>query len=152
MKKLLAVSLLWFGLSCLTSASEVSNESETMKASGAFEVDLQPQADAGFPAGRMIIDKTYSGDMIGAGVGQMISKRTTGGTAVYYAVEEFSGSVNGKNGAFALLHEGRMTEEAQTLDIQILEGSGSGELENISGSMTITQDSNGHAYELEYDL
>ena len=123
-----------------------------MTAKGTFEVDLQPQADAESPAGRMVIDKTYSGDMSGSGKGQMISKRTEGGTAVYYAVEEFSGSVNGKNGAFTLVHKGHMTKDSQALDVEILDGSGSGELEGISGSMVITQDSSGHAYELTYKL
>ena len=45
-----------------------------------------------------------------------------------------------------------MTKESQTLDVEILDGSGSGELEGISGAMVITQDSNGHAYELSYKL
>ena len=139
-------------MSSLISAHEESNERESMTAKGTFEVDLQPQADAGSPAGRMVIDKTYSGDLTGTGIGQMISKRTESGAAVYFAVEEFSGSVKGRNGAFTLIHKGYMTKKSQTLDIEILEGSGSGELENISGSMTITQDSNIHTYELVYEL
>jgi len=151
-KKMLASCLLWFGMSCPTSANEVFHEVESMIATGTFEVDLTPQADTGFPAGRMVIDKTYSGDVTGTGVGQMISKRAEGGTAVYFAVEEFSGSVNGKKGGFTLLHEGRMTEDTQTLHIEILESSGSGELSSISGSMKIIQDSNGHTYELVYAL
>lgn len=123
----------------------------TMNARGRFEVDLQAQADADSPAGRMLIDKSYSGDMTGSGKGQMISKRTEGGTAVYYAIEEFSGSVKGKTGTFTLIHKGYMSAKSQTLDVAILEGSGSGELEKISGSMTIEQDSTGHVYELKYE-
>ncbi len=123
-----------------------------MTAKGTFEVDLRPQADGDSPAGRMVIDKNYSGDMTGSGKGQMISKRTEGGAAVYYAIEEFTGSVKGKNGAFTLVHKGHMTKESQTLDVGILDGSGSGELEKISGSMAISQDTNGHAYELAYEL
>jgi hypothetical protein len=123
-----------------------------MTVTGTFEVDLKPQADADTPAGRMLIDKTYSGDMTGSGKGQMISKGTESGTAVYYAIEEFSGSLNGKNGAFTLIHKGKMSAESQTLDIEILKGSGSGEFEDVSGSMTITQDSTGHSYELTYEL
>ena len=38
-------------------------------------MDLTPQEDAASPAGRMLISKTYRGDLKGAGVGQMISKR-----------------------------------------------------------------------------
>ena len=123
-----------------------------MFAKGTFEVNLTPQADAVSPAGRMVIDKAYLGDIEGSGVGQMISKRTEGGAAVYYAIEEFSGSVKGKSGAFTLIHQGHMSKEAQSLEVVILEGSGSGELENISGSMVIVQDANGHTYELTYKL
>jgi len=47
-----------------------------MSANGTFEVELTPQDDPGFPAGRMQIKKTYLGDMSGSGIGQMISKRT----------------------------------------------------------------------------
>jgi len=102
-----------------------------MIAKGTFEVELQPQADADCPAGRMLINKTYAGDLSGSGRGQMISKRTDDGTAIYYAVEEFVGAINGKNGAFTLIHS---------------------DLAKMSGSMTISQDSDGHFYELEYEL
>lgn len=123
-----------------------------MSAKGTFEVDLTPQDDAGSPAGRMVMDKTYRGDVTGSGIGQMISKRTEGGAAVCYAIEEFSGSVEGKSGAFTLIHTGQMSKESRSLEVNILEGSGSGELENISGSMDIVQDANGHTYELSYEL
>ena len=100
----------------------------------------------------MVIDKTYLGDMNGSGIGQMISKRTESGAAVYFAIEEFSGSVRGKSGAFTLIHKGHMSKESRSLEVGILEGSGSGEFENISGSMNIVQDANGHTYELTYEL
>ena len=152
MKHVFIIAALWFGLSGLSFAVKISNEGEVMSANGTFEVDLTPQADAGSSAGRMIINKTYHGDMNGSGNGQMISKRTEAGTAVYYAIEEFSGSVMGKSGAFTLVHKGHMNNESQSLDVTILEGSGSGEFENISGSMLIVQDANGHRYELTYEL
>ena len=123
-----------------------------MSAKGTFEVNLTPQTDAVSPAGRMVIDKVYLGDIEGSGVGQMISKRTESGAAAYYAIEEFSGSVKGKRGAFTLMHQGHMSKEAQSLEVTILEGSGSGELESITGSMVIAQGANGHTYELKYNL
>ena len=123
-----------------------------MSASGTFKVDLTPQEDVETPAGRMLIAKTYLGDMIGSGIGQMISKRTDNGTAVYYAIEEFSGSVNGKSGGFTLVHKGHMSKESQSLEVTILEGSGSDELQNVSGSMLIVQDANGHRYKLTFEL
>ena len=45
-----------------------------------------------------------------------------------------------------------MSKETQSLEVTILEGSGSGELQNISGSMLIVQDGNGHRYEMMFEL
>ncbi len=133
--------------------SEATVEKSNMVATGQFELKLEPQKDEGSPAGRMIINKTYSGGLIGTAVGQMISKRTESGVAVYYAIEEFSGSVDGKDGSFTLLHNGRMDKESQSLEVIIMENTGTKELENISGSMTITIEDDGtHLYELTYSL
>jgi len=122
-----------------------------MSANGTFDIDLTPKDDGDFPAGRLLIKKTYSGDMQGSGSGQMISKRIENGCAVYFAIEEFSGSVNGINGGFTLVHSGYMDKQSQSLDIAILEGSGSGGLQGISGSMLIVQDGGGHKYELTFE-
>ena len=151
-KQVLVVAVLWFGLTSSTLSVQVLKEEAVMSANGTFEVDLTPQEDVGSPAGRMLIKKTYLGDMNGSGIGQMISKSTEAGTAVYYAIEEFSGSVKGKTGRFTLVHKGNMSKESQSLEVTILEGSGSGELQNISGSMLIIQDANGHKYELTFEL
>jgi hypothetical protein len=151
-KQVLAIVVLWFGLSGSSLSVQILKEETMMSANGTFEVDLAPQEDVGSPAGRMLIKKTYLGDMNGSGLGQMISKRTEGGIAVYYAIEEFSGSVKGKSGGFTLVHKGHMSKEFQSLEVTILEGSGSGELQNISGSMLIIQDANGHRYELTFEL
>lgn len=92
----------------------------------------------------------YSGGMQGS-IGQMISKRTAGG-AVYSAIEEFSGTVDGKQGGFTLFHTGVMSASGQTLNITIVEGSGTGELNSISGSLSIKQENGQHYYELDYKL
>jgi hypothetical protein len=123
-----------------------------MEAFGDFEVQLEAQTDEQAPVGRMLITKQYSGSLVGAGLGQMLSKRTATGSAVYTAIEEFDGSLDGKKGAFTLVHMGRMSETEQSLQVEILEGSGSGELEGISGKMAIIRDDGRHTYELEYTL
>ena len=52
-----------------------------MAVKGTFDVDLCPQNDKNTPAGRMVIEKKYTGAMVGLGLGQMISKRTDSGVA-----------------------------------------------------------------------
>lgn len=152
MTHVLAIVALWLGLFSPVLAVHSQNGEKGMSADGTFEVQLTPQEDGKTPAGRMVIEKTYLGDMTGSGLGQMISKRTENGTAVYYAIEEFSGEVKGKSGGFTLLHKGRMSKESQSLEVTILEGSGTEELQNISGSLLIIQDASGHKYELTYEL
>lgn len=119
-----------------------------MSITGHFDVDLTPQNDANSPAGRMIINKVYHGPMTGSGMGQMISKKTDRGASVYYAIEEFSGSINGQSGGFTLLHHGFMDANTHSLDVKILEGSGFGALENMKGTMEIVQSESEHTYVL----
>ena len=123
-----------------------------MNANGTFEIQLTAQSDTVFPAGRMTINKKYKGDMVGSGKGQMISKRTQDGPAVYFAVEEFKGAVNGIEGAFTLVHRGYMAKDTKILDIEVLAGSASGDLAGISGTMNVTQDAGIHTYEFAFEL
>ena len=123
-----------------------------MTAKGSFDIDLEPQTDPIAPTGRMLIKKVYDGDIKATGTGQMLSKRTAGGVAVYCAIEEVEGSVDGKSGTFTLLHNGYMSTNRQSLEIQIVEGTGTNELANIQGSLEITQSETGHSYELNYNL
>ncbi|MEP1094158.1 MAG: DUF3224 domain-containing protein [Cyclobacteriaceae bacterium] len=121
-------------------------------AKGNFEINMTPQQDDEAPAGRFVLNKTYQGDVEGTAAGQMISKRIEDGAAMYFAVEEFAGSVNGKSGAFTLMHKGFMDKELQSLEVTIMDGSGSGELVGISGSLKIIQEGGAHAYELNFAL
>lgn len=148
----MAFVLLLAGTASHSHATQITEKGKTMSAKGSFEVKLVPQKEDVAPVGRMVIDKTYLGDIKGTGIGQMISKRTEGGTAVYFAIEEFSGTVNGKSGTFTLIHKGYLSKESQMLEVEVLGGSGSGDLVGISGSMTIVQDAEGHTYEFKYEL
>jgi hypothetical protein len=136
--------------SCYPNASSKEDAMKTID--GSFEVNLSLQDDGDSPVGRMLIHKTYKGSLEGIGIGQMISKRTDNGSAAYVAIEDFTGVVDGKKGSFTLLHKGLMTTDNQSLDISILKGSGSGELENILGEMTIIQEDGNHNYRLSYSL
>ncbi len=151
LRRLQVVGLLLIA-SGLPAADGAAEEKPAMSTTGTFEVSLKPQEDADYPAGRMLIAKTYSGGLVGSGTGQMISKRTEGGAAVYHAIEEFEGSLDGKSGGFTLVHSGFMDKETQSLEVVILEGSGTGDLATIRGSMAITQGGGGHSYELSYEL
>lgn len=123
-----------------------------MSVTGTFEVNLTPQHEDIPNVGRLLISKTYSGALQGIGTGQMLSKRTPSGSAVYSAIEEFEGELAGKAGAFTLFHVGNMSNSEQSLQIVIVAGSGQGELEGIQGELAITQVDGIHHYQLNYQI
>jgi hypothetical protein len=127
-------------------------QSDQKSVKGSFEVTMDPQKDSDVPARRMLIKKQYSGGLSGSGLGQMLSKRTESATAAYVAIEEFDGVLDAKRGSFTLLHSGLMTAESQSLEVNILQGSGGGKLETISDSLEIIQADGGHQYVLCYHL
>jgi hypothetical protein len=126
-----------------------------MHASGAFDVKLTPQAGdkaGGPPIGRMTVAKQYYGDLDGSGKGEMLSFGSADGSGVYVAIEQVSGTLQGRKGTFALHHTGVMTRRVPNLAITVVPDSGTDELTGITGTMTIKIDNVKHFYEFDYTL
>jgi hypothetical protein len=129
----------------------------TTHASGTFDVKLNPQwsdEDAdGTGLGRLSIDKQFHGDLEAASKGEMLSAGTSvKGSAGYVAIERVRGTLQGRSGTFILQHSGTMTRGAPQLEISVVPDSGTGDLEEISGTMTINIVSGKHFYEFDYAL
>ena len=128
----------------------------TMHARGTFDVRMAPlpqDAPAGSTHGRMSLDKTYAGDLVGTGKGEMIAIRPNDeGSGVYLAIERVSGALNGRAGAFSLAHRGVMTRGAQDLRITIVPGSGDGALVGIAGELKLDIRDGQHFYDIAYTL
>lgn len=129
-----------------------------MIATGTFEVDLQPappfaQGKEGVRLGRMTITKTFHGDLSAVSLGEMLSAMTpVDGSAGYVAIEQVDGRLHGRAGTFVLQHYGVMEEGRQWLLLEVVPGSGSGELANLAGQMTIRIEDGKHRYEFDYTL
>jgi hypothetical protein len=124
-------------------------------ASGTFEVKLNPQEDpVGDPTvGRMSIDKQFQGDLEGTSRGQMLAVRTDiPGSAGYVAMERVIGTLQGRNGTFALQHTGIMTRGTPQLTVTVVPDSGTGQLVGLVGTMTIDIVEGKHFYKFEYTL
>ena len=129
----------------------------TTRATGTFEVKLNPQAmddkAEGAPLGRMSIDKQFRGDLEASSKGEMLTAGTVAsGSAGYVAIEQVSGTLHGSRGTFVLQHSGTMMRGAQNLTITVVPGSGTGELVGLVGTMTIKITDGRHTYEFEYRL
>ena len=75
------------------------------------------------------------------------------GAAGYVAMETVSGSLGDRHGSFALQQFATMLAGAQTLHYEVVPGSGTGDLQGISGTFCLTIEQDGtHRYELQYDI
>jgi hypothetical protein len=127
------------------------------QARGTFEVRMTPEGEdekvQHVTFRRAGVHKQYRGDLVGTGQGTMLSAVTAvEGSAGYVAMERFSGTLHGRHGTFVLQHGGTMRRGAPHAVIQVVPDSGSGQLEGLSGEMTIEVSDTGHSYEFVYSL
>ena len=127
-------------------------------AKGTFEVKVMPvpaEKNIGDPLiGRYSLDKTFAGDIVGTSKGQMLASgnETDKGTGGYVAMEHVIGTLNGKKGSFSLQQHGKMGDGKYEMNVDVVPGTGTGELTGISGKLTIKIEGGKHFYELEYTL
>lgn len=125
-------------------------------AKGPFEVKLNQldTYDSGDPAfQRRSLDKHFRGDLQATSRGEMLSYGNPANSGGYVAIERVSGTLQGRSGSFALMHDATMTRGVPRMNIIVVPGSGSGELESLEGRMTIHIAPGGaHTYDFEYTL
>jgi len=123
--------------------------------SGEFSVGMTARdAEGQSPAiGRMLLDKHYRGAIEARGAGQMLATHgSVAGSAAYVALETVSGSLQGREGSFALVHLGRMNRGQPSLDIGVVPDSGTGALVGLTGSMRIRVEGRQHFYDFDFNL
>ena len=89
----------------VSAPAAAQKETMTTRASGTFEVKLNPQAADDYAdgklLGRMSMDKTFGGDLDGTGKGQMLTALTPiKDSAGYVAIEKVTGTLKGLKGTF----------------------------------------------------
>jgi hypothetical protein len=128
-----------------------------MKAEGTFEVTMkgEPPFDVvdDVSMSRATFTKSFVGGLTATSTVQMLAVRTAvKDTAAYVAIERITGTVDGLTGSFVVTHNALMHEGNQTLHIDIVPHSGTGELKGMAGMMTITIADGKHSYSLAYLL
>lgn len=126
-------------------------------ATGTFEVKLTPQAsleptaDPGL--GRLTIDKAFRGDLEGTSQGLMLSAAgSVKGSAGYVAIERIHGTLKGQSGSFVLQHSGTTTRGQGEVSVTVVPDSGTDQLSELVGRMSINKDGGAHTYRFEYTL
>jgi hypothetical protein len=119
---------------------------------GDFEVKLAP-VDETAPFSRMTIDKQFTGALTAASKGVMVAFMTAvKGSAGYVAMEQVTGSLEGREGTFVLQHSSTMERGVGKQSIVVVPDSGTGALAGLSGSMVIEMEGGKHGYRFTYRL
>jgi Protein of unknown function (DUF3224) len=115
--------------------------------------DEEPYGEAeGAEVSRVHISRTFSGDLEGESTAELLIAKSEGGGG-YVGHDRITGTLEGKSGGFVFQHTGLMGPEGVTNTGVIVPGSGSGELEGITGEGTMLADGAGnHTLTLDYEL
>ncbi len=115
-----------------------------------FTIDSweQQPVDAGAPAfSRATVRKTYTGFVAGTAVAEVL----VCGEIAYSAMERFTGSIGGRTGTVVLVHGAtRGTGPADHTTGMVVPGTGTGELEGLTGAVEIRHDADGTRLTIEY--
>jgi hypothetical protein len=127
------------------------------RASGSFEVSMQPLANSEVSAdpmlGRFLLDKKFTGDLEASARGHMLSAGTgIKGSAAYVAIDQVTGFLDGRKGSFVLQHSGSMKRGAPTLSVMVVPDSGTGELQGLTGTLSINIVEGKHFYDFLYSF
>ena len=152
-----ALAVLSIALTSVAVSAEVqptAQSATTGRATGSFDVKITQQQDNTDPAiARHVIDKQFHGSLEGTSKGEMLSTGGSKGTGGYVAIEIVTGTLNGRTGSFALQHIGSMVDNSFSITVEVVPGSGTGQLAGIAGKMDIHIAPDGkHTYDFEYTL
>ena len=154
---MLLIPLCVVGLSIVghaqTATSVGTKEAKVVHSTGTFEVKLNPKPSDP-PLGKMSFEKQFHGGLDGTSRGEMLTAGSgaAGSSGGYVALEEFTGTLDGRKGSFILQHSGTMISGTPQLTITVVPDSGTGELKGLTGKMNITIADGKHSYNFEYTL
>lgn len=125
-----------------------------MAAKGNFEVKIEPVPERGGVPQSMLLHKRYHGALEATAAGEMLAGGIQqAGSAGYVALETVTGTLDGRVGSFGIMQFGLMAAGKLEMRVEIVPGSGVGDLSGILGTMRIDFGPQGeHVYALDYTL
>ena len=127
------------------------------RATGTFEVKMSPQTvhdeALGSAVSRLSLEKQFHGDLQATSKGEMLASRSVvQGSAGYIALEQVTGTLQGRVGTFVLQHSGTMARGVPQLSVTVVPDSGTGQLVGLSGNLVINVVDGKHLYDFDYSV
>ena len=79
------------------------------------------------------VTETFSGDIEGEGVAQVVQAARAGSTASFVGLERVRGAIGARSGTFLLEVHGTVAGKDMTAEWSVVSGSGTGELKGLRG-------------------
>lgn len=117
--------------------------------------DEQPYAELaeGRKLTRASVKQTFSGDITGTGTVEWLMSYRPDGSAAYVGLQVVTGSLAGRSGSFVVSTPGTYDGKGASGTWTVLEGSGTGELADLTGAGTFSAPSGGEpTVTLDYEL
>jgi Protein of unknown function (DUF3224) len=116
-----------------------------------YDEEAYAEAD-GVELSRVHISRTFTGDLEGESTAELMIAKSEGGGG-YVGHDRITCTLGGRSGTFVFQHTGLMGPAGITNTGTIVPGTGSDELEGISGEGTMLADDAGnHTLTLAYEL
>jgi uncharacterized protein DUF3224 len=124
-----------------------------MKFTQSFEITKWDQSsydESGeLTLGRASVGKTFTGgELEGTSAAELLMAATEAGPAAYTAIERFTGTLNGKDGEFLMVHGASADEDASPGKIVAATGA----LAGLTGTVLFEHDDKGPRLTLDYEL
>jgi hypothetical protein len=117
-----------------------------------WDQETYDEAD-GATLARVRNTKAFEGGITGTSAAELLMAGATDGTAAYVAIERVDAAVDGRKGTFVLRHSALAAGDGGDVRVDVLPGSGTGELAGLTGELTIAQSDDGeHTYTFSYQL
>ncbi len=116
----------------------------------AWEAETYDDSTLSPTLSEVTVKKTFDGEMKGESVGKLLMCSSLDDSAGYTIMDRFFVEIEGRTGSFVVIHGG-MTDDLKA-NGKIVPGSGTDELEDISGTIEFKSDDDGKTIILTYEL
>lgn len=114
----------------------------------------EPINDAdGFTLSRTSMAKTFTGELRGTSVGELLMATAPEDSAAYSGFERVTATIGDRSGSFVLRHVAHMSGGGGAMELPVMPGSGTGGLTGLTGEAEIVRHDDGtHTFTLRYAL
>jgi hypothetical protein len=97
--------------------------------------------------------KDFEGGISGTSTARLLQAFSPDGSAAYVGIERVAAEVDGRKGSFVLRHSAVGSAAGGSMSVDVVPGSGTGDLAGIGGTFTIERSPDGeHTYTFDYVL